>query len=1091
MALDELNSPLVERSEAADEALLESSFVVVEPGQMPEFVKRLDRLNARAKKFDLPPIEILSNERTIYQRHSETVGRDSDRVVNTLRRVPEGAMVPEPVFMQRIQLRYPEVRLGNWRVVGRIEAVGAGNLMFTVTDLASDRDAVRQAADHPIDCEHCNTKRKRKEGFVLRDLADGAYKRVGSTCLEDFTGIDPAAALFLAKMYEVVRLSEGELDEFAGSGRQNAVGTRDFLTRVAFLVSQGGFVSAQRARDEMLEATFSSALGLGQELAASRTLMQKYANGLDSNRAVADAVLQWYATKPVESDFDRNVQLILSEEAISLDRRHLALAAAALAMHARHLQAEAERAKPSSHVGEVGGKHKSLLTVDRVVAVHNIFRHADDYLVLFKDGEGNQLKWKTSAAPKELVDGAGKTLEATFKIKDHKDYKGVAQTSVSHLKVLRWVDAENAALNSLYDAESEAEATATPESVRQAIADLVRVEPDDLEEGVGRIVVTTSAEAAAANFSRWFDGSCVADESGSPLMVFHGTGNLDGLHQFDPAMTGKGNDQVGSGFYFTTNAEEASGYATAVTANAGVGARKLGGDESPGVLAAYLAIKNPIVVRGSNLRDADIELTHKQAVQIINRAPNIRDLDETPLGDHLDVWSVGRVTDKMISDVAKLYTGPSLMSLENDFFRSNSTAFRHAVHEATGHDGVVMEFNGGHKHFVAWFPEQIKSALGNRGTYDPKNPDIRHSLAGLDPRAQAWHDVATNTTVFLADRIPAGKEASVFLHEIVHRHGRQALPEGQWGALVGQVKAWAQAEPQSPERAIHDAAAARVATAGVAGALADEELFAYAVEEAVARGVEPTAAAIEGSAAAWLQAVVESIQRVSDKLLGNDLKELSGQDLVDLAYALAQLDSPEHGVDVRRALQEETVARLEGDLPIVSDVYGDQIQVNGTWFHAERIFGRPASTYGVGDSVPQLAEGKRARIEEPDEVVSSDLFRESGANITDERKLEAYAQAMREYGGWGDFPPCVGRVEVVFEADVDRFEEMAESGTAHELGFSRALERNDVGRRYIHLENGHHRSYAAQQSGIGIPVFDLNVQERGRDFIGFAEGPTP
>jgi len=238
--------------------------------------------------------------------------------------------------------------------------------------------------------------------------------------------------------------------------------------------------------------------------------------------------------------------------------------------------------------------------------------------------------------------------------------------------------------------------------------------------------------------------------------------------------------------------------------------------------------------------------------------------------------------------------------------------------EAKGYDGMVYcnKYEGKRSakadSWIAFRPEQIKSAVGNHGTYDPLDPDIRHSLAagaaGLDPRAQAFHDLATNTTVFLADRIPAGKEASVFLHETVHRHGRQALPEGRWAALVDQVKAWAQAGLQTPERAIHDAAAARVATAGVAGAVADEELFAYAVEEAVAMGIEPTAAAVEGSAEAWLQVVVESIQRVTDKLLGNDLQELGGQDLVDLAYALAQLDSPEHGVEVRRALTADRAA---------------------------------------------------------------------------------------------------------------------------------------------------------------------------------------
>ena len=181
----------------------------------------------------------------------------------------------------------------------------------------------------------------------------------------------------------------------------------------------------------------------------------------------------------------------------------------------------------------------------------------------------------------------------------------------------------------------------------------------------------------------------------------------------------------------------------------------------------------------------------------------------------------------------------------------------------------------------------------------------------LPELAQAFHDRQSGTTYFLADRIPAGKEASVFLHEVVHRHGRSHLPEGQFDALVGQEKAWESHAQGSTERSIHDKAAGRVAAAGVSGPVADEELFAYAVEEAVAMGVQPSAMAHEGSAEAWLQAVVQSIQRVADKLIGNSLAQLGGQDLVDLAYALAQVERPELGAVVAQALQES----LQGAVP--------------------------------------------------------------------------------------------------------------------------------------------------------------------------------
>ena len=41
-----------------------------------------------------------------------------------------------------------------------------------------------------------------------------------------------------------------------------------------------------------------------------------------------------------------------------------------------------------------------------------------------------------------------------------------------------------------------------------------------------------------------------------------------------------------------------------------------------------------------------------------------------------------------------------------------------------GYDGYIIEHRNGTKHFVAFRPEQIKSAIGNRGTFDPANPNI-------------------------------------------------------------------------------------------------------------------------------------------------------------------------------------------------------------------------------------------------------------------------------------------------------------------------------------------------------------------------------
>lgn len=206
--------------------------------------------------------------------------------------------------------------------------------------------------------------------------------------------------------------------------------------------------------------------------------------------------------------------------------------------------------------------------------------------------------------------------------------------------------------------------------------------------------------------------------------LYHGTGNLESLTQFDPATTGKGIDQLGSGFYLTNDPEEASGYAKNFHPSSGKE------NKSPGVIPAHVAIRKPIKIgpKGMSLNNARINLSHDQVKQIISHAPNILHPEESPLNNHVDT-SDG-VTPEMIHNISKLYTGNNLHALENDMFPNDPTAYRTALNKVLGYDGVVKDFGNGRKHYVAWFPEQIKSAIGNRGTYDPNDPDITKKRGG-------------------------------------------------------------------------------------------------------------------------------------------------------------------------------------------------------------------------------------------------------------------------------------------------------------------------------------------------------------------------
>ena len=50
--------------------------------------------------------------------------------------------------------------------------------------------------------------------------------------------------------------------------------------------------------------------------------------------------------------------------------------------------------------------------------------------------------------------------------------------------------------------------------------------------------------------------------------------------------------------------------------------------------------------------------------------------------------------------------------------------------QSQGYDGVIIKDKGMPDNFVAFEPTQIKSAIGNRGTFDPTNPDITKAEGG-------------------------------------------------------------------------------------------------------------------------------------------------------------------------------------------------------------------------------------------------------------------------------------------------------------------------------------------------------------------------
>ncbi len=182
----------------------------------------------------------------------------------------------------------------------------------------------------------------------------------------------------------------------------------------------------------------------------------------------------------------------------------------------------------------------------------------------------------------------------------------------------------------------------------------------------GQVIHPT--EEGVRNFWRWFGDSKVVDASGKPLVVYHGT--ADDFNEFKMRKRGSntGAKDAKMGFWFSSDAEHAGNFNAARTGNH--------------TLDVYLALQNPLIVDHAKL---PVDVAH-------------------PRGDNYD------------------------SSLRTDAIAKAKKA---------GHDGVIFkntfdsyaaraDMSGAYRVdlYVAFDPTQIKSATGNRGTFDGANANI-------------------------------------------------------------------------------------------------------------------------------------------------------------------------------------------------------------------------------------------------------------------------------------------------------------------------------------------------------------------------------
>ena len=443
--------------------MIETKVVVVLDDQADEFEKGLNKLNKKAARFGLPLISIEGRVPVKYAvaGRSEAIDGaeatiretrliESDGSTASLRVIREmGFSFSHFVSGEKTSIKYPIVKNGDWAIVGMIDdSLGReSRMLFNFTENEADRAGVGGYACNPITCDHCKKDRNRNSAMVLRSLADGRFMEVGGSCLEDFTGIDPGAALFLAEMasFSVQRWDSGDYQS-SGGGRNRFIPTNEFLARSCFLSDVLGFVTKKAAIEKGIPPTSEVA---AYSLATAREYRKLYGDFLESYEkymARADEIIGYFKDIDPKVEFEWNMRSIARTDMLPTDTgRYIGVGAylveAYRKIHDRADAAFKDGAANSNHLGAASGKLSGIqLSLESRRFVHGDW--GSSFVFKMRTPEGDVVEWKTASPPQCLhstkhPDPRGVVLVGDFTIKAHGEWKGEKKTEIARLKVTR------------------------------------------------------------------------------------------------------------------------------------------------------------------------------------------------------------------------------------------------------------------------------------------------------------------------------------------------------------------------------------------------------------------------------------------------------------------------------------------------------------------------------------------------------------------------------------------------------------------------------------------------------------------------------
>jgi len=371
--------------------------------------KSLGKLNAKLTKAGLEPVEVVISQEP-FDEFEESTG-------NVIRLFEVTLNAPEPI-------------VNGWMFVATIHHLSEGeNVIFN----NSNQDLPAEFRERGPVCDHCSFNRRRRDTYVVRNVQSGVHTQVGRTCLKDFTGATTAekiadSAEWIAEAFEAATEASNKESKGIPLSQLSRWSLKTFLGFVAAEIRiKSGYTSKAIARDRGIPSTSQMAFNVMTE-----TYRPKTSDPTEEDAALAESAIEYYANFEPISEFDNNLCVIARSHFV--EHKTIGYAAWMIPGFKKTLptamSTKGHYPAPMGHVGTVGSKIETIVTIESVKLVESSF--GTSWLHTMLDSNGNQLKWFCTSTKAKLAENAVVKISAT--VKEHKVYKSIPQTMVQRVK---------------------------------------------------------------------------------------------------------------------------------------------------------------------------------------------------------------------------------------------------------------------------------------------------------------------------------------------------------------------------------------------------------------------------------------------------------------------------------------------------------------------------------------------------------------------------------------------------------------------------------------------------------------------------------